>query len=109
MTKSKLEDLLLIKIIQAGLPIPVREYRFAPPRKWRADFAYPDHRLLIEVEGGIYTRGRHNRPLGYRDDCIKYNEATLLGWSILRFTDDMIRRGTAARMIAQYLQDKRYE
>ena len=41
----------------------VREYRFHPDRKWRSDFCWPaeDVRLFVEIEGGIWTDGRHVR------------------------------------------------
>ena len=41
----------------AGGPERQREYRFAPPRRWREDFAWPQARLLIEIEGGLRKRG----------------------------------------------------
>ena len=36
----------------AGLPEPVPEYRWHPVRKFRADYAIPLHRILIEIDGG---------------------------------------------------------
>ena len=38
-----------------------REYRFEPMRRWRADFAHLASRTLLEVEGGLYQQGRHQR------------------------------------------------
>jgi len=64
----------------------VAEYRFAPPRKWRFDFANPQRQIAIEIEGGVYTRGRHTRPTGFLRDIEKYNTATLQGWRVLRCT-----------------------
>jgi len=40
---------------------PVPEFKFHPVRKWRADFAFPAHMILIEIEGGVWVNGRHNR------------------------------------------------
>ena len=39
--------------------------RFHPVRKWRADCAHLPSRTLIEIEGGIYVNGRHNRGAGF--------------------------------------------
>lgn len=64
----------------------VREYRFHPARKWRMDFAFPARRVAVEIEGAVYSRGRHTRGAGYAADCEKYNAAALLGWVVLRFT-----------------------
>ena len=53
----------------AGGPELQREYRFAPPRRWRADFAWPQARLLVEIEGGLWKRGRHLTPQGFAADA----------------------------------------
>jgi len=75
------------------------EYRFAPPRRWRFDFAFPAARVAVEVEGGTWSGGRHVRGAGFEADCEKYNRAALLGWRVLRFTPEMIRGQVALRMI----------
>lgn len=66
-----------------------REYRFAPPRRWRADFAHVASRVLVEIEGGVWTRGRHVRGDGFRRDCEKYNAAAADGWRVFRLTTEM--------------------
>lgn len=69
----------------AGLPIPQREYRFDPTRRYRIDFAYPDKKIAIEIEGGVFTRGRHVRPMGYVKDMEKYSAISKAGWILLRY------------------------
>jgi len=76
---------------QLGGPDLEPEYRFHPVRKWRFDFALPDKKIAIEIEGGIHTNGRHNRAAGYSADCEKYNAAALAGWRVFRFTAPMIK------------------
>jgi very-short-patch-repair endonuclease len=100
---SNPERLLLLHLRAAGLPEPVREYRFAPPRRWRFDFAWPAAMLAVEVEGGSWIHGRHVRGRGFEADCEKYNAAVLLGWRILRFTPAMVEDGTAIYAIEQAL------
>lgn len=100
---TTLEDQLLLQIRAMQLPEPHREYRFAPKRRWRADFAWPERWVLAEVEGGIYTRGRHVRPQGYNSDCEKYNTAQILGWKVMRFTSQMIEDGTAINTLMEVL------
>ena len=103
---SDLEDLLAQQMQFVGLPTPEREYRFAPPRRYRADFAYPEQKILIEVEGGTWTGGRHSRGQGFENDCLKYNLAVEFGWRVMRFTGDMIKSGLAIRTIEQVYYGK---
>lgn len=69
---------------QAGIPAPEYEFRFAAPRRWRFDYAWPLHKVALECEGGVFVSGRHTRPTGFVRDMEKYNEATARGWLILR-------------------------
>lgn len=64
----------------------VREYRFHPYRLWRFDYAIPDLRIAIEIDGGVWINGRHNRASGYLGDMEKFNAAATLGWVVLKFT-----------------------
>jgi very-short-patch-repair endonuclease len=100
---SHAERLLLLHLRAAGLPEPIREYRFHPSRRWRFDFAWPAAMLAVEVEGGSWTYGRHVRAKGFEADCEKYNAAVLLGWRLLRFTPAMVEDGTAIYAIEQAL------
>lgn len=74
---------------------PVSEYRFAPPRLWRFDFAWVDLKIAVEIEGGIWSHGRHTRGSGFAKDMEKYNTATKLGWKVFRFTPQQLKDGTA--------------
>lgn len=103
MSKSDLEKELLFQMKAVGLPEPESEYRFHPKRKWRFDFAYSDDMIAIEVEGGVWSRGRHTRGSGFIKDCEKYNAAALLGWTVLRFPGDMINSGEAVKTIEDSL------
>ena len=76
-----------------------REFRFHDERKWRADFAHVESRTLIEVEGGLYIQGRHNRPQGFAADAEKYLEAALAGWRVLRLTEFQITAPMIERII----------
>lgn len=70
--------------VRRGLPAPVAELRFAPPRRWRFDWSWPDYRVALEIEGGAWVNGRHNRASGFIKDIEKYSEAAILGWCVLR-------------------------
>lgn len=91
---------MLLQILESlNLPIPEPEYKFHPHRKWRFDFAYPQFKIAIEQEGGVWTGGRHTRSKGFLNDMEKYNEAAILGWRLLRITPQMITDGTAIDLI----------
>jgi very-short-patch-repair endonuclease len=98
---TDLERQFLFQIRAYELPEPFMEYRFNHERRWRFDFAWPDQMLAVEIEGGSWTRGRHTRGAGFRNDCEKYNAAGKAGWTVLRFTCDMVEDGFAI----DYLKD----
>ena len=77
----------------------VKEYKFHPVRKWRFDYAIPKHKIALEVEGGVWTGGRHTSSTGFLKDMEKYNTATLMGWKVLRTTPDELYRLKTIEMI----------
>lgn len=100
---SRLTETLLWQIEDVGLPAPVRELRFKPPRRWRFDLAWPQHMVAMEVEGGVWTRGRHTRGMGFIQDMEKYNAAGIAGWLVLRAHGGSIRTGDAIESIVEAL------
>lgn len=77
----------------------VQEFKFHTSRKWRADFHIKNTKLLIEVEGGIWSGGRHTRGKGYLGDMEKYNAATMMGFQVLRFSTEQVTSGFAIKQI----------
>ena len=96
---SDLEESFAGQIRMFRLPPAVREHRFSPDRRWRFDFAWVQQKVAVEIEGGIWSGGRHTRGSGFIADCEKYNAATLLGWRVFRFTDKHVHDMTAVDMI----------
>jgi len=109
---SKLEDALSRQLVAVKAPPFEHEFRFsanhvglgkgiksrlkdAGLKDWRFDFAWPEIKLAVEVEGGIFVNGRHSRGAGFEGDCIKYGEAMKLGWNVYRCTGGMIKSGNA--------------
>jgi very-short-patch-repair endonuclease len=74
---------------------PEREYLFHPTRKFRFDFAFPAEKLAVEIEGLTREGGRHQRRSGYTVDCVKYSEAAVLGWRVIRATTAQVTSGQA--------------
>jgi very-short-patch-repair endonuclease len=90
------------------LPEPVRQYKFAadwtPPRKFQADFAFLKGRLIVEVDGGGFIAGGHNRGAGSRRDHERDAEAMCHGWRVLRVDPRQIENGQAVDWIVRLLQ-----
>lgn len=112
--KKSLEDVLHDELLSMGFEYEKdfkREYRFFSERRWRADFAFPELMLLVEVEGGIWGKkincqkcgsvvkgarsvGRHNRAKGYTEDRNKYNRAQILGWMVISVTTEHLKEAS---------------
>jgi len=96
---SRLEMAFLTLWRASGGPELEKEFRFHPTRKWRADFAHLPSRTLIEIEGGIYVNGRHNRGAGFAADLEKYFEAALAGWRVVRLGPNELSLELIQRLI----------
>ena len=100
MGSSQYEAVFAFQVRATGLPAPVREYRFHPRRQWRFDFCWPAYNLAVEIEGAVWTRGRHTRGSGFVQDMEKYNAAAVAGWRVLRFDPEAVLNGTARELVA---------
>jgi very-short-patch-repair endonuclease len=96
-------DTLCGQLRLRGLPLPEREAKFHPKRRWRLDAAYRLLGLAIEIEGGVWINGRHTRTSGYLGDIEKYNALAELGWRLLRFTPQMVEQEVAVEQIARVI------
>jgi len=83
-SKSDLELAFDFQLRAAGLPALEQEVRFHSTRRWKFDRADTARKIAFEIEGGIFSQGRHTRGTGFMEDCEKYNEAALLGWRVYR-------------------------
>jgi hypothetical protein len=81
---SVLEERMLELIGRSGLPLPTSQ--FSPPwlvaTNGRVDFAYLEHRLVIEGD----SRRWHTMADAFLTDRERDNLAQLAGWRVLRFT-----------------------
>lgn len=76
--------------LELGSRQPIREYIPFPPRKWRLDFAWPERKLAVEIESSVHRI--RNR---FASDIPKYNRLALEGWTLLRFTRQMVESAEA--------------
>lgn len=86
------------------LPRPVAEHRFHDDRKWRFDFAWPDAKIALEVDGAIWTQGRHTRGEGWLKDTEKMNTAATMGWRVLRCTPDSLTSRSMQEVLRRVLK-----
>lgn len=80
-----------------------REVALIPGRKWRVDFYLPLRDVAIEVEGGIWIQGRHNRASSIEADFRKYNALAHIGVKVLRFSTAMVESGEAIANVRDFL------
>jgi very-short-patch-repair endonuclease len=101
------------QVAARGLPEPERELAFAAElgRRWRFDFAWPAHKVALEIEGLVVMRvngelqvkGRHASITGFKEDCEKYAWAAVLGWRVLRFEQSQVKSKFAVEMLVRVL------
>lgn len=84
------------------LPMPTPEYKFHPERRWRFDWCWPDYKIALELEGGVWIKGRHTRGAGFIKDMEKYNAAAARGYRVFRCTPTGIH--LAMPLIAEQLR-----
>jgi very-short-patch-repair endonuclease len=105
---SALQFSVFYKTLEAlGIEKPVYEYRFHKTRKWRFDFCFVEAKLALEIEGGVWTNGRHVRGSGFIKDMEKYNQAAILGFRLLRVTPEQTQNGEALILIEEYFKQRK--
>lgn len=102
---SRAEEEFALILRAAKVPFE-REYRFHDTRRWRFDFVMLplEAKIAVEIEGGVFTQGRHTRGKGFTEDLLKYNEAVMLGWRVLRYTTAQIH-GIALEQVEALLDE----
>lgn len=111
--RERFEELFAFHCRSFKLPAFHRNHRFALSigREWRLDFAWPEWMLAVEIEGLVVRRiggmlittGRHVSAEGFREDCVKYASAAILGWTVLRFEQSMVTKGEAIALTQQWI------
>lgn len=106
MSKKDYKQEFLEQLRIARLPAPQVEVRFHETRKWRFDFAWPDKKIAVEYQGGIfYKQASHSGIAGLKRDCLKFSSAAALGWKLFLINADMVRDGSAFGFLQDALTD----
>jgi hypothetical protein len=94
-------------LVAAGFPEPIREARFAPPRRWRFDYLWPLpvgsrwRGIALEIQGGVWVQGRHTRGAGYARDAEKLSRAAAMGYCVILATPQQFESGEAFRWLKE--------
>lgn len=95
--------LMYTHLCELGFTI-AQEWPFASGRRWRFDFAILRPKIAIEIDGAVWTNGRHNRGSGYVKELEKFNMASLLGWRVFHFLPSQVLDGSAIAFIRRVLE-----
>ena len=86
-----------------GIPKPEFEHGFHEERKWRFDLAWPNQKIALEVDGGIWVNGGHNRGAQMKKEWEKSNTAASLGWRILKCEPKDLCMESTAKIVMESL------
>ncbi len=97
---SFLEEILAQDLKDNDIPFE-REVKFAKEamgRDWRADFHIKGSPILVEVDGGTWSGGRHVRGKGREDDAEKDAAMWKLGYIPMHVTSKQVQGAVAPGM-----------
>lgn len=92
-SESPLETKLMRAIRRSSLPQPVSQHRVMDGTRFvgRFDLAYPEAKVIIEVDGYRWHSGR----AAWQKDRRRDNDLNRLGWTVLRFTAEDLKEPDA--------------
>lgn len=115
---SSMAQVFMAACAKHYIPPPVEELRVVTHRDWMFDFAWPETRVALEIEGGIYGRGKAcpvcgRRPPGahssierLKSDMEKYNTAAMAGWCVIRCTPEEITTGAVFAFLVPAIEKR---
>jgi len=107
MSNSPLEDLFAFQLDSAGLTGYIREYQAIPGRKFRFDFAFVAERLLVEINGGTYSKGAHSTGTGIARDYEKIRLGQVCGWTVYPFDTKEAKNGDALSAVEKFIRGEK--
>lgn len=96
---SVLESVCRVLFVEAGLPAPSTQFevrRLDGRLLGRVDFAWLEHRLVVETDGYAFHADR----VSYRADRRRTNSLVLEGWRVLRFSYEDVLHAPATVVAA---------
>ena len=102
---SKHELLFVSLLKEAGATRLATNFKFDSERQWLLDIVQEDSKTAIEIDGGGFAYGGHNRGRQMAWDYEKRNAALLQGWWVFQLTGQQVQREGEmwARKIAAWM------
>lgn len=107
MSASELEDIFAAQLDAIGLDGYVREYQAIPGRRFRFDFAWRKERLLVEINGGTYSKGAHSTGTGIARDYEKIRLGQVCGWTVYPFDTKEVKNGDALSAVEKFIRGEK--
>lgn len=98
--REQLEADFFVQFRGSGVPAPATQVKHVPGRAFRLDFAWPELKLGVEVDGGIKSRQKsHTSVGGILRDIEKHNSGIEQGWTVIRLHTDMVYDGSGFQLV----------
>ena len=85
------------------------EWPFHPTREWRFDYACPELKIAIEVDGGIFTGGRHSGGVGQLKDFEKMNNAASRQWLVFHTTPEDMHDLEFRKLVLEAMKERKMQ
>ncbi len=87
----------------------VKEYRFAPQRRWALDWAAVEIKVCVEYQGLNFTGGtsRHQTIGGISGDAEKFSELAIRGWLLILATAITVDKGITHNQLKRAIDSRR--
>lgn len=104
-------DLISFRLPQFVREFPIDKTDQTPPKtsqrprpghvyRWAFDFCFPEYKLIVEIDGGIWSRGAHGHPIDLVRNMHKRNDAAHAGFHVIAFSPDEVKK--AKRLALEY-------
>ncbi|MBL8474408.1 MAG: DUF559 domain-containing protein [Rhodocyclaceae bacterium] len=86
------------RLVALGVPEWERNHRIDRSRRYEADFAWPDRKIAVEIDGQAHCIRTNMARDRRKDQWVRS-----IGWVLLRYCPEQVADGTAAAEVAELL------
>lgn len=89
--QGKQDQFMMLSLLELKI-LPWREFYFTTERQFRLDYAFPEYKIGLEINGGVWSKGNsgHSSGTGIKRDYEKNNLLQSLGWKTITITPDQL-------------------